>query len=309
MFHGALWYNRAMKTIRVGEWKKGALDLSCAYPGCYLKARRKPSGNYLALCPTHETYYYSGREPMRFVRTEHFTGQGIHLYKHEEGIESAMLLEEKYDELQKYIRSKAFAWRADASRMDDIVQSTMVRLFEENVKKEFEDARTLWGRATNIAKEEIAQTFADRLPVSGVKFQAHWTATKALQAAGGDPRAAYHAQTGTSRVGRELIFAVAHGPSLYSPEYLQDLDAEEREDTSSLTSQDEDNVRVAISELSEQEQKVVHLRMWLRLTNAQTAAELGLSTDRVRKIWQGAVRKLRPTLSVSLEHRGLNDES
>lgn len=219
------------------------------------------------------------------------------------------LFEDKFAELEKYIKSKAYSWRADPSRLDDIVQSTTLRLLEENKKNEFADARTLWGRATNIVKEEIAQTFADRLPVSGVKFQAHWTATKALQAAGGDPRAAYHAQTGTSRVGRELIFAVAHGPSLYSPEYLQDLDPEEREEKSSLTSQDEDNIRVAISELSEVEQKVVHLRMWLRLTNKQAAEELGLSTDRVRKIWQGAVRKLRPTLSVSLEHRGLSDES
>lgn len=298
-----------MKFAYVREWKKGALDLSCAYPGCYNKCKRKPSGAYDTVCPTHSAYIYTEAQPLGFIATMHFTDQEVHHYKHAEGIKSAMLLEEKYDELQKYIRSRAFAWRADASRMDDIVQSTMVRLFEENSKREFEDARTLWGRATNIAKEEIAQTFADRLPVSGVKFQAHWTATKALQAADGDPKAAYHAQTGTSRVGRELIFAVAHGPSLYSPEYLQDLDHEEREDTSSLTSQDEDNIRVAISELTEQEQKVVHLRMWLRLTNAQTAEELGLSTDRVRKIWQGAVRKLRPILTVSLEHRGLSDES
>ena len=227
----------------------------------------------------------------------------------EPGLTGTALLAAKHEELDKYLRSRAYAWRADASRMDDIVHSTFVRLLLENEKREFPSARELWGRATNIVKEEIAQTFADRLPVSGVKFQAHYTATKALQSANGDPRAAYHAQTGTSRVGRELIFAVAHGPSLYSPEYLQDLDHEEREDTSSLTSQDEDNIRVAISELTEQEQKVVHMRMWLRLTNAQTAEELGLSTDRVRKIWQGAVRKLRPILSVSLEHRGLNDES
>lgn len=257
----------------------------CPAPGCTGYGLRKPNGGYYVYCPDHKGFYLESE------------GNAVSLF------------EDKFEELEKYIKSKAYSWRADPSRMDDIVQSTTLRLLEENVRSEFADARTLWGRATNIVKEEIAQTFADRLPVSGVKFQAHWTATKALQAADGDPKAAYHTQTGTSRVGRELIFAVAHGPSLYSPEYLQDLDTQEREDVSSLTSQDEDNVRVAISELTEQEQKVVHMRMWLRLTNAQTAEELGLSTDRVRKIWQGAVRKLRPILSVSLEHRGLNDES
>lgn len=215
------------------------------------------------------------------------------------------LIEEKFEELSKYISGKAYGWRADESRREDIIQSTMLRLLEEDSRKEFTDARILWGRATNIAKEEIAQTFADRLPVSGVKFQAHWTATKALQAANGDPRAAYSMQTGTSRVGRELIYAVAHGPSLYSPEYLSDLDPEGREETTTITSQDEDNIRVAISELSTQEQKIVHMRMWLRMSNAEVASELELSTDRVRKVWQGAVRKLRPILSISLEHRDL----
>jgi RNA polymerase sigma factor (sigma-70 family) len=217
------------------------------------------------------------------------------------------LIAEKYAELDKYIRGRAYAWRADMSRMDDIVQSTMERLLLENQKKEFEDARTLWGRATNLAKEEIAQTFADRLPVSGVKFQAHYTATKALAAAGGDPRAAYSMQEGTSRVGRELIYAVAHGPSLYSPEYLSDLDTEHREEKSTVTSQDEDNIRVAIAELGAQEQTVVYMRMWLRMSNAQVADELELSTDRVRKVWQSAIRKLRPSLSISLEHRGYGD--
>lgn len=209
------------------------------------------------------------------------------------------LVEEKYDELVKYLQSKCYAWRADYSRYDDIVSSTVARLLEEDKKKPFETPRQLWGRATNIVKEEIAQTFADRLPVSGVKFQAHWTATKALQAAGGDPRAAYGMQQGTSRVGRELIFAVAHGPSLYSPEYLGDIDLTDDTPTSSLSQQDEDNIRVAMYELTEQERQVVHLRMWMRLTNAQVGEEMGLSAERVRKIWQGALKKMRPVLQVS----------
>jgi RNA polymerase sigma factor (sigma-70 family) len=209
------------------------------------------------------------------------------------------LIEEKYEELVKYLQSKCYAWRADYSRYDDIVSSTVARLLEEDKRKPFESARQLWGRATNLVKEEIAQTFADRLPVSGVKFQAHWTATKALQAAGGDPRAAYGMQKGTSRVGRELIFAVAHGPSLYSPEYLGDIDLPADLPASSLSQQDEDNIRVAMYELTEQERQVVHLRMWMRLTNAQVGEEMSLSAERVRKIWQGAIKKMRPILEIS----------
>lgn len=209
----------------------------------------------------------------------------------------------KYDELIKYLSSRCHAWRADYSRFDDITQSTLARLLTENTRKPFQTPRDLWGRATNIVKEEIAQTFADRLPVSGVKFQAHYTATKALQGAGGDPRAAYSMQTGTSRVGRELIYAVAHGPSLFSPQYLADLDHEGHENVSSLSTQDEDNVRVALYELTELERKVVQLRMWMRLTNVQTAEELGLSTDRVRKTWTGALKKMKPILEKSFGER------
>lgn len=213
------------------------------------------------------------------------------------------LIEEKYEELVKYLQSKCYSWRADYSRYDDIVSSTVARLVEEDNKKPFETARQLWGRATNIVKEEIAQTFADRLPVSGVKFQAHWTATKALQAAGGDPRAAYGMQQGTSRVGRELIYAVANGPSLFSPEYLQTVDPVDEPIASSLSQQDEDNIRVAMYDLTEQERTVVHLRMWMRLTNAQVGEEMGLSAERVRKIWQGALKKMKPLLEISLGAR------
>lgn len=275
---------KAERALQVFSWNK------CAMPGCTTAPRNNPNAKNKGA-----KYLYCSQH--RKSGTYNDVKGNINV-----------IIEEKFEELQKYLYNKCYAWRADYSRFDDIVQSTVERLLIENETKAFEDSRTLWGRATNIVKEEIAQTFADRLPVSGVKHQAHWTATKALQGADGDPKAAYHAQTGTSRVGRELIFAVAHGPSLYSPEYLQDLDPEEREDKSSLTSQDEDNIRVAIAELSEIEQKVVHLRMWLRLTNKQAAEELGLSTDRVRKVWQGAVRKLRPTLMVSLEHRGYADD-
>lgn len=213
------------------------------------------------------------------------------------------LIEEKFVELKAHVLRQARSWRTDESRYDDIVQSTMERLLIENAKREFMDARVLWGRATNIARECIAQSFADRLPVSGVRHQAHWTATKALQAHSGDPRAAYAGQVGTSRVGRELMFAVAHGPSLYSPEYLSDLEPIEGERNTSLSTYDEDNIRVAISELDDKEQQVVRLRMWMRMTNAQAAEEMGLSAESVRKIWSRSMRKLKPVLETSLSAR------
>lgn len=220
------------------------------------------------------------------------------------------IIAEKYEELDKYLRSKCYAWRADASRIDDIVQQTVLQLLEEEEKKgEFENARALWGRATNVVKEVIAQSFADRLPVSGVKHQAHRTAMNALQAAGGDPRGAYaiQAELSTSRVGRELIYAVASGPSLYSPEYLSEIDITERDEASSITQQDEDNIRVAMYELTEKERQIVNMRMWMRLTNAQVAEELGMNAEHVRKTFVKAVNKLRVVLKQSLSERYTKD--
>jgi len=213
------------------------------------------------------------------------------------------LISTKHPELYTYLARRARAWRTDDSRIEDIISGTIERLLIENTVKPFDNARTLWGRATNIAKEEIAQSFASRLPLSGVKFQAHRTATLALQAAGGDPKAAYHMQTGTSRVGRELLFAVAHGPSLYSPEYMQDLNPLDDENLSVLSSQDEDNIRIAIASLSEKEQTVVRNRMWLRMTNKQCAEEMQVSVENVRKTWASALKKLRPVLQTSLSDK------
>lgn len=221
--------------------------------------------------------------------------------------EGKALIERKHKELTNFLRGRAYGWRADPSRIDDIVSSTMMRLLVENeTKKPFSDARMLWGRATNLVKEEIAQTFADRLPLSGVKFQAHRTATLALQRAGGDPRSAYGLQTGTSRVGRELLYAVAYGPSLFSPEYLQDVDMMMPGDEASLselTLQEEDSIRAAMASLDWFEKQVVHLRMWMQLSNAQAAEELHVNSEKVRKTWSKAIKKLKPLLEVALSDK------
>lgn len=213
------------------------------------------------------------------------------------------LISTKYAELYSYLSRRARAWRTDDSRVDDIIHSTLERLLIENNTKPFDNARTLWGRATNLAKEEIAQSFASRLPLSGVKHQAHRTATLALQAAQGDPKAAYHLQTGTSRVGRELLFAVAYGPSLYSPEYIQDLNPLDADNPTELTSHDEDNIRLAIASLNDKEQMVVRNRMWLRMTNKQCAEEMRVSVETVRRTWATALKKLRPVLQASLSSK------
>lgn len=296
-----------MKYYKVGEYDKGTLDGTCAVEGCHRVVKKVwRREEYLTLCPGHVSRYERGQKMEGRIATNkwHFQSRTVNSFIYEDGLNrDMMLIETKYDELVKYIKSRCYSWRADHSRYDDIVSNVIERLLKEDAKKPFKDARTLWGRAANVAKEEIAQTFADRLPVSGVKFQAHWTATKALQAANGDPRAAYATQTGTSRVGRELIYAVSHGPSLYSPEYLQDLELEKKREVSSVTTQDEDNIRVAMFELTQQEQQIVYKRMWMRMTNAQVGEEMGLSAERVRKLWQGALKTLKPVLEQSLSAR------
>lgn len=211
------------------------------------------------------------------------------------------LIESKFDELSNYIRSLARRWQADDSRLDDIIQNTIVRLLEENSRSEFENARVLWARTTNIAREEIAKTFAERLPVSGVGFQAHWTATKALQRTGGDPNAAYASQEGSSRVGRELMFVVSKGASLFSPDYLAEMTTKNIGATSSISEQDEDNIRVALSSLTEDEAHVLRMRVWLMMRNADVAQELGITRSEVDTTYRRALSKLRPVLRKSIE--------
>lgn len=215
---------------------------------------------------------------------------------------SDKLIEEKYEELKRYVLSLARRWQVDEFKLDDVVQSVFTRLIEEGRAKPFSDARSLWARATNVSREEMAKIFAAGLAVSGVSFQAHWTATKALQRAQGDPARAYESQEGSSRVGRELMFIVKQGGAQVAPEKLSEYDASpiNRID-SSLSVQDEDNIRVAISSLLPVEQQVLRLKVWEKKTHPQISTTLGISPSTVRKTYRNAIAKLKPLLSNSME--------
>jgi len=212
------------------------------------------------------------------------------------------LIVEKYEELTRYVQSLARKWQADDSRVEDIAQSTLMRLVEENEANEFVEARYLWARATNIAREEIAKTFAQALPMSGVGFQAHWTATKALQRAGGDAMKAYAEQEGSSRVSRELMFLVSNGSSMRTPEYLSETPSRAiNERTSNLSTHDEDNIRVALSSLSPVESNVVRMKLWQNMTYPAIAEELEMTSDAVKKTYRRALTKLKPLLRATFE--------
>lgn len=209
----------------------------------------------------------------------------------------------KYEELTRYISARARRWQASESRLDDIVHNVMVRLLEENAEKEFTSAKALWGRAANITSEETAKTFADSLPLSGVGFQAHWTARKALMRADGDPHKAYYTQEGSSRVGRELLYLVAQGNALTDPTVLQSAETSSLSyegDDSALSQIDEDNIRVAVSSLSDIEQQIVRMRLWMQMRNSDVAKELGMSTKEVKRTYERSLKRLRTILSKSI---------
>src|SRR5690606_21832981 len=127
------------------------------------------------------------------------------------------ILESKHDELTAYVRRLARRWNVSNDRLDDVVQDTMLRLVQEHSDNPFKDAKTLWGRATNIAKESIAALFASSLPLSGVGFQAHNAARRYLAQHDNDPYKAYANQNRSDKVSRELLQIVAGGSGLYDP--------------------------------------------------------------------------------------------
>lgn len=127
------------------------------------------------------------------------------------------ILESKHDELTAYVRRLARRWGVSNDRLDDVVQDTMLRLVQEHSDSPFESSKTLWGRATNIARESIAALFASSLPLSGVGFQAHNAARRYLAQHDNDPYKAYANQNRSDKVSRELLQIVAGGSGLYDP--------------------------------------------------------------------------------------------
>lgn len=206
------------------------------------------------------------------------------------------ILERKHDELTTYVRRLARRWNVSNDRLDDVVQDTMLRLVQEHSQNPFKSSKTLWGRATNIAKEAIAALFASSLPLSGVGFQAHNAARRYLAQHDNDPYKAYANQDRSDKVSRELLQIVAGGSGLYDPTREPAQTSQRVSEASySLTEQDEDTIKTAINTLPPLEAEVVRAYVWgdgERLTMRQVAHRLGISEDEAKRAWSRAKRRL-----------------
>ena len=206
------------------------------------------------------------------------------------------ILESKHDELSTYVRRLARRWGVSNDRLDDVVQDTMLRLVQEHSESPFKSPKTLWGRATNIARESIAALFASSLPLSGVGFQAHNAARRYLAQHDNDPYKAYANQNRSDKVSRELLQIVAGGSGLYDPT-REPAEASQNASEASytLTEQDEDTIKTAINTLPTLEADVVRAYVWgdgERLTMRQVAQRLEVSEDEAKRAWSRAKRRL-----------------
>ncbi len=145
--------------------------------------------------------------------------------------------------------------------------------------------------------------FADSMTHSGVKHQAHHAARRALEFADGDPKLAYETQKlySSARVGKPLMYLVANqSNTVRDPQQISNLAQAPEDHISHLSETDEDNIRVAISGLSEIEQSVVRMKIWGLMQNVDIARELQIERQKVARIYDGALRKLKVLLSKAL---------
>lgn len=210
------------------------------------------------------------------------------------------MIAEKYDELVSYLSSLAYRSDIYPEYREDVIHNVIARLLEEDAVKPFPTARLLWGRATNLMRDETGKHFADSLPVSGVGRQAHYYARKYLLQNGGNPELAYHNQTETPKVGRDLLRIVANGTGQTDPAQLAELDLAGAESLSGGLSEDrEARVREAVSNLSWPHSDVVRLHLGMdgdpKPLN-EVATLLGLTLSQVKSLWRSAKRLLAQSL-------------
>lgn len=202
------------------------------------------------------------------------------------------LIEEKHTELMAYINHLCVRWSVDKVKTQDVQQEVMFRLLVEDGEEAFRDARKLWGRATNVARECIADTFAASLPLSGVSRQAHNAARRYLQDNDNDPNKAYVNQNNTDRVSRELLRLVASWGLIAAGAG----DFQKSEPFEGLTEQDEASIMTAVNGLPDVEREVVRLYVWGdddgRLTLRQVSTKLGFSMSKTKSAWSRARRRL-----------------
>jgi len=209
------------------------------------------------------------------------------------------VIEEKLAELKKYLRGIAFRSQVFENQRDDVVHSTLVRLVEEDSAKPFFTPKELFGRATNVMREEIAKSFAASLPLSGVGFQAHYYARKYLSQNNQDPHAAYANQNETTKVGLDLLKLVAGGTGQTDPEDLERLELADTGVVSSLSHEKEDRVREAVRGLPDEARAVVEKYLGFNggpMPLTQVADDLGLTTVKTKALWSEAKSLLRETL-------------
>lgn len=210
------------------------------------------------------------------------------------------MLAEKYEELFTYLRSLAVRARVYPERQEDVIHNAIARLLDEHARSPFPSARELWGRATNVMREEIATSFADSMPVSGVSRQAHHYARKYLSQNEQDPHRAYVNQNETPRVSLDLLRVVAGGTGQTDPATLSNLSvfaADEPE--SSLSTRRSSAVWEAVRALPEDQRRVVEEHMGLLggpKSLIQVSEDLGIPAQTVKSLWRKAKRQLKDAL-------------
>jgi DNA-directed RNA polymerase specialized sigma24 family protein len=206
-----------------------------------------------------------------------------------------MLIDDKIGELTDYIPRLCANWDVYRQSYGDIVNSVLVRLYEENAQHAFTEAKALFGRCTNITREEIAKLYAEALLVSGVSFQAHQAARRRLKLYDGDIEAAYADKTITPRISRELLAFVAHSASYVDVQTLTEAPPTYIEDSDVGRSQRDDSIRAAIHSLPPDQAAVVRAYFYSEggtLSLSGVARELGKTDNQVRGLWKNAKKNL-----------------
>lgn len=210
------------------------------------------------------------------------------------------LISSKYEELVSYLSTIAYKADIYPEHREDVIHSVIVQLLEEDQSSPFSDARTLWGRATNLMKDECGRYFASMLPVSGVGRQAHYYARKYLSQNEWDPQQAYHNQTETPKVGLELLRIVAGGTGQTDPHAMNEYVRPPESAAEGLSEELEARVRESVSSLSETQREVVTRHVGLDQAPeplSRIAADMNLSLSQVKAFWRSAKRTLSALLN------------
>jgi hypothetical protein len=213
----------------------------------------------------------------------------------------AHVIEDKWVELNRYLRSLAYRSRITETRQEDIIQSTIEILFREEQVHPFDSPRSLWGRATNVFREQKNKFFAEALPLSGVGSVSYRFARQYLANNDGNPFGAYENQTSTTKVGRDILHLVAGGTGQTDPLALSL--ASSPAGPAPSDPQKIDLVRDALRSLNPDQLTVVNLHCGFTrgpMPLSEIALEQGWTNSKTKSLWSSAKRVLGATLASSL---------